>query len=150
MRETLADWRKEWIKANGETHELEVLICEDEPNGVDPLVPYVYQGSFADIPQKLLDRKVVGSGKIESSSLPERIGAYSLTIDSGPGQELEDDKRTTREHYTSLLKYMIDTMPTLDALMELYNITQDIWRNDTCDNVVFEFVNDELTMKLIN
>ena len=76
MRETLKDWKRDWIEANGETDDIEVLISECD----DAFKPYVYEGNFKDIPEELLDRKVVKCGKILESSVPERIGAYSLTI----------------------------------------------------------------------
>lgn len=77
MRDTLKDWKKDWIEANGETHELEVVIKD---SSLDDFAPYVYEGSFADIPEELLDRKVTDCGRILESSIPERNGAYSLTI----------------------------------------------------------------------
>lgn len=58
------------------TNDIEVLITE----GDDSFKPYIYEGSFADIPKELLGRKVVSCGKILESSEPERMGAYSLTI----------------------------------------------------------------------
>lgn len=75
MRETLNDWKRDWIEVNGETNEVEVLISE----GYDAS-SYIYEGSFKDIPEELLNRKVVCCGQIIDSSAPERIGAYSLTI----------------------------------------------------------------------
>lgn len=77
MRETLKDWRRDWIKENGETHELEVVISSSK---LDNFVPDVYEGSFYDIPDYLLDKKVVKSGQIIESTIPERNGAYLLTI----------------------------------------------------------------------
>ncbi len=77
MRETIRDWKNEWIETNGETGELEVVI---EDNKLDNFAPYVYEGSFKDIPEYLLDEKVVEDGRILDSSVPERIGAYSLRI----------------------------------------------------------------------
>lgn len=76
MRETLGDWKRDWIEANGETSELEVLVSE----GDDTFAPYIYEGAFKDIPKELLDKKVVHCGQIMDSSVPERVGAYSLTI----------------------------------------------------------------------
>lgn len=76
MRETLRDWQRDWIEANGETNDIEVLISE----GDDVFKPYVYEGSFKGISKELLDRKVINYGKILESSEPERNGAYSLTI----------------------------------------------------------------------
>lgn len=77
MRETLKDWKRDWIEANGETHELEVVVKDSK---LDDLLPYVYEGSFVDIPEELLDKKVVDYGQIIESSKPERNGAYSLTV----------------------------------------------------------------------
>lgn len=77
MRETLSDWKRDWIEANGKTHELEVVIKDSQ---LDNLTPYVYEESFVDIPEELLDRKVINCGQIIESSKPERNGAYSLTI----------------------------------------------------------------------
>lgn len=78
MRETLKDWKRDWIEENGETHDsLEVVIINSE---LDEFAPYVYKGSFADIPEELLDKNVIEWGKIIESSDAERIGAYSLTI----------------------------------------------------------------------
>ena len=76
MRETLRDWRRDWLETNGQTDGVEVLISE----GDDAFKPYVYEGSFKDISEELLDRKVIKCGKILESSVPERIGAYLLTI----------------------------------------------------------------------
>ena len=78
MRETLNDWKRDWIEANGETNEVEVLISEGD--GDDIFKPYIYEGSFKDIPEELLDKKVIHCGQIIDSSVPERIGAYSITI----------------------------------------------------------------------
>lgn len=76
MRETLSDWKRDWIEANGKTDDIEVLINE----GDNAFKPYVYEGSFKDIPKELLDRKVINYGKILESSDIKRKGAYSLTI----------------------------------------------------------------------
>lgn len=76
MRETLKDWKRDWIEANGETDDIEVLISE----GDDAFTPYIYEGAFKNIPEELLNRKVVRYGQIMDSSVPERVGAYSLTI----------------------------------------------------------------------
>ena len=77
MRETLRDWKRDWIEANGETDDIEVLISEGEDSFYNP---YIYEGAFKDIPNELLDRKVIRCGKIIASTDPERDGAYSLTI----------------------------------------------------------------------
>lgn len=76
MRETLRDWKRDWMEANGETDDIEVLISE----GDDAFKPYVYEGSFKDIPEGLLNKKVTKCGQVLESSIPEHIGAYSLTI----------------------------------------------------------------------
>lgn len=77
MRETLRDWKRDWIEANGKTHELEVVIKDSK---LDEFAPYVYEGCFVNIPEELLDQKVIDCGRIVESSVPERNGAYSLTI----------------------------------------------------------------------
>ena len=77
MRKTLKDWKRDWIEVNGETNELEVVIKNSK---LDEFSSYVYEGSFAGIPKYLLNKKVVGCGQIVESSVPERKGAYSLTI----------------------------------------------------------------------
>ena len=77
MRETLKDWKRDWIEENGETNELEVVVKDSK---LDDFAPYVYEGSFVDIPEDLLDKKVIDCGQIIESSKPERNGVYSLTI----------------------------------------------------------------------
>ena len=77
MRETVKEWKKEWIDTNGETNELEVSIKD---SSLDEFTSLIYEGSFAGIPKKLEEKKVVDWGKICNSSVPERVGAYSLTI----------------------------------------------------------------------
>lgn len=77
MRETLKDWKRDWIETNGETHDLEVVIKNSK---FDEFAPYVYEGSFVDIPEELLDQKVIDYGRIVESTVVERKGAYSLTI----------------------------------------------------------------------
>lgn len=77
MRETVEEWKKEWIETNGQTHELEVVI---QDSSLDNFAPYVYEGSFVDIPEELLCKKVADYGRIIESSEPEREGAYLLTI----------------------------------------------------------------------
>lgn len=77
MRETVKDWKKEWLEKNGITNETEVLI---EDSSLDSMEPYIYEGSFAKIPNKLEDKKVRECAKICNSSVPERIGAYVLVI----------------------------------------------------------------------
>lgn len=77
MRKTLKDWKRDWINENGKTHDLEVLIKDSNR---DEFASYVFEGSFVDIPEELLDKKVIECGRIIDSSVPERNGAYSLTI----------------------------------------------------------------------
>lgn len=77
MRITLEDWKRDWIKDNGETDGTEVLVSE----GVDSSESYIYEGSFKNIPKELLDRKVVNVAKVIESTIPERNGAYSLIIE---------------------------------------------------------------------
>lgn len=72
-RETLRDWRKEWIQTNGETHDLEVVVRNDEKDEL-------YEGCFLNMPLNLLDKKVVKTQYIITSSCPERVGAYILEI----------------------------------------------------------------------
>ena len=36
MRETLRDWKRDWIEANGETDDIEVLISEGEDSFYNP------------------------------------------------------------------------------------------------------------------
>lgn len=73
MREIVKDWRKDWIEANGETNEFEVEIRNSSET-------VIYGGSFAEIPEELWIQKVKEHGKIMDSSVPNRIGAYVLTI----------------------------------------------------------------------
>lgn len=72
MGDKLQDWKNDWIAANGETNELEVVVKNDEME--------IYEGSFKDIPEELLDREVIDYSQIIASSMSERNGAYSLTI----------------------------------------------------------------------
>lgn len=76
MRETIKEWKDEWIETNGETDELEVLISYNNSDSDR----YIYEGSFANIPEELEEKKVVNSGKILDSTVLDRIGAYSLKI----------------------------------------------------------------------
>lgn len=77
MRETIKEWKNEWIETNGKTNELEVVISN---SNLDNLAPYIYEGSFVNIPKGLEEKKVIASGKILDSSVPARIGAYALKI----------------------------------------------------------------------
>jgi len=77
MRETVKDWQRDWLQTNGQTKGLEVLISDRSPGEFSP---YIYEGSFADIDEKYLGKKVVEAGRIIDSSERERIGAYSLKI----------------------------------------------------------------------
>ena len=77
MRETIKDWKKEWIETNGKTEDLEVLIKD---SSLDDFAPCIYEGSFVNIPESLEEKKVIEWGQVCDSSIPNRIGAYSLTI----------------------------------------------------------------------
>lgn len=77
MRKTVKDWKRDWIKANGETHDFEVALEYRNATASDP---YVYEGSFVDIPEDLMDKKVIEWARIIDSSEQERIGAYVLII----------------------------------------------------------------------
>lgn len=77
MRETVKDWQDEWINTNGLTHDLEVVITD---RSQDIVRSELYSGSFADIPPELFDKKVIEDWRIIASSVPERIGAYSLNV----------------------------------------------------------------------
>lgn len=77
MRETVKDWQDEWINTNGLTHDLEVVITDTSQ---DIVRSELYSGSFADIPPELFDKKVIEDWRIIASSVPERIGAYSLNV----------------------------------------------------------------------
>jgi len=77
MRETIGEWKSEWIGTNGKTDELEVLIHDSK---LDDFHSCVYEGSFAKIPEILEKKKVIDWGKILASSIQDRTGAYSLTI----------------------------------------------------------------------
>ena len=77
MRETVREWQEEWIGTNGLTHELEVIISD---SSLEAFRTEVYSGSFADIPPELFEKQVIENGKINASTGPERIGAYSLLV----------------------------------------------------------------------
>lgn len=77
MRETIKEWRDEWIETNGLTKELEVVITDTSQ---EITRSELYSGSFADVPPELLDKKVIENWRIVASSVPERIGAYSLIV----------------------------------------------------------------------
>jgi hypothetical protein len=77
MRETIKEWKDEWIETNGHTDDLEVVIIDSKLNNLNP---YIYEGCFAEIPRELEEKRVVGSGKILDSSVYDRIGVYSLRI----------------------------------------------------------------------
>jgi hypothetical protein len=76
MRATIKEWKNEWIETNGETDELEVLISysNSDTDG------YIYEGSFVKIPTELEENKVISWGKVLDSTVPARVGAYSLKI----------------------------------------------------------------------
>ena len=73
MRERVRDWQMEWAEEYGRTDALEVLICDR--NGTE-----FYSGSFKDIPERELDKKVIDGSLILDSSIPERIGAIRITV----------------------------------------------------------------------
>lgn len=77
MRETIKDWKDEWIETNGLTDDLEVVIKDC---ALPELHSYIYEGSFRNIPEELEVKKVIDWAKIVESSIPDRIGAYSLSI----------------------------------------------------------------------
>ena len=77
MRETIKEWKEEWIATNGKTNEVEVVIENSNLNDLDS---YIYEGCFAKIPVELEEKKVIKWGKICDSTVLSRIGAYSLTI----------------------------------------------------------------------
>ena len=77
MRETIKDWRSEWIQTNGPTDELEVVITD---SSLDAFHSEVYSGSFAEIPEQLYEKQVIEYWRIIASSVPEREGAYSLMV----------------------------------------------------------------------
>lgn len=77
MRETIKEWRDEWIGTNGPTGGLEVVITDTSR---DISRDELYSGSFADIPPELFDKRVIENWRIIASSVPERVGAYSLTV----------------------------------------------------------------------
>jgi len=80
MRETVKEWKREWIETNGETDELEVDIKDSGQRDALNNARSIYEGSFAGIPVELEEKRVIEAGQIIDSSLPERIGAYSLLI----------------------------------------------------------------------
>lgn len=77
MRETVKDWRNDWIKSNGKTVGLEVIIRRLEKN-----VNWrgVYEGNFADIPEEYLDQKVIEHYQILASTDTGRERVYVLGI----------------------------------------------------------------------
>jgi len=77
MRKTIKDWKNDWIDTNGITEGLEVIIRD---SNLHDSAPYVYEGSFAKIPEALEKKKVIECGKVLDSSIAIRIGAYRLTI----------------------------------------------------------------------
>lgn len=76
MRDTVRDWKDEWIEENGITDELEVIVGERS----DSFEDYLYEGSFAKIPEELLDKKVIEFYKVVCSTVTERVGAYKLMV----------------------------------------------------------------------
>lgn len=77
MRNTVKEWKEEWIETNGLTNELEVVIKDSK---LHESQPSIYEGNFAGIPERLLGKKVLESSQIIASSVPEREGAYSLLV----------------------------------------------------------------------
>ena len=73
MRTRVRDWQRDWIRDNGRTDELEVVIVESDN-------AEIYSGSFVCIPEYELDKKVMVSGRILDSTIPERIGAIRLVV----------------------------------------------------------------------
>lgn len=83
IRETIGDWKKNWIETNGLTNELEVTIKDGSLKKSDTSPDEgvsLYEGSFAKIPDELLEKKVIEYGQIIASSDPEREGCYSLNV----------------------------------------------------------------------
>ncbi len=87
MRERISDWQRDWIDANGKTEDLEVVIKDGD---LYESAPCIYEGSFAGIPEELVDRKVVEWSKIVLSSKQERVGAYSLTVEGSQDERFPD------------------------------------------------------------
>lgn len=77
MRETIKEWKEEWIATYGETSDTEVLISD---SNLDDSASYIYEGCFAKIPVELEEKEVIKWAKVCASTVPARIGAYSLTI----------------------------------------------------------------------
>lgn len=75
MRETIGDWKKEWIDTNGKTNDLEVLIRFNNSDG------YIYEGSFFNIPEEFEVKKVVNCSRVLDSTIKARIGAYVLEVE---------------------------------------------------------------------
>lgn len=73
VRIRVRDWQRDWIRENGRTDELEVVIAESD--GAE-----IYSGSFVCIPEYELDKKVMVSGRILDSTIPERIGTIRLVV----------------------------------------------------------------------
>lgn len=73
MRVRVSDWKRDWIKENGETDEFEVIIMNLEDKEI-------YAGSFRGIPTDLEDHQVIENARIIDSSDPKRIGVYTLKI----------------------------------------------------------------------
>lgn len=62
MRETLRDWKRDWIEANGEIDDIEVLISEGEDSFYNP---YMLNGmpKMVHRSTKGFDRKGYSAGK---------------------------------------------------------------------------------------
>lgn len=57
MRIKVRDWQRDWIRDNGRTDELEVIIAKSDGDEI-------YCGNFAGIPKYELDKKVKAEGQI--------------------------------------------------------------------------------------
>ena len=73
MRTRIRDWQRDWIRDNGRTNELEVIIAKRDGDEI-------YSGSFAGIPEYELNKKVMAEDRILDSTKPERIGAIRLVV----------------------------------------------------------------------
>lgn len=98
MRETLRNWKDEWISTNGYTDDLEVLVKDCN---LDDSAPYIYEGSFSGLPEKLENLKVVKWARVIDSSAPERIGAYSLTVYGAEAEYIYDNENGHYVWYNS-------------------------------------------------
>lgn len=66
MRETLKNWKTEWIETNGKTDGIEVLISYNSSD------EYIYEGSFSNIPEELEAKKSSNTARfLTQPFLPE-------------------------------------------------------------------------------